>query len=253
MAHETDANAPLRHRQASKRPQACHSRPGGRGPRRSGHDQGKPGKDGAARRRAEDGRAGRAAAGGRRAPPWTRPPLALPRLASCPRRHVSGHPARLAPVRPVPPPPATRAPARRPLTRHRHRPPAPATLSGFPGHVCSDGDRTRQGASGRSTPPRPARRHQPVSTGPDASSTRDGPQDRHEARPMARQTRGSRAQGRFHFCVVVFRGSRPGSGCALRAGSGRAMPALALPAQAAAGLWPRVPAAPVSPPHRVPV
>jgi hypothetical protein len=35
-------------------------------------------------------------------------------------------------------------------------------------------DRARQGANGRSTPSRPARRHQPVNTGADASSTRDG-------------------------------------------------------------------------------
>ena len=35
--------------------------------------------------------------------------------------------------------------------------------------------RARRGANGTSTPPRPVSGHQPVNTGPDASSTRDGP------------------------------------------------------------------------------
>jgi hypothetical protein len=66
-------------------------------PRRSGHDQSKPGRvvplaDGGR------GRPGRArSADGRRCPPWSRPQLALPRLASCPRRHTSGYFVRLVP------------------------------------------------------------------------------------------------------------------------------------------------------------
>ena len=102
------------------------------------------------------GRAGSAAAGGRRCPPWPRPQLALPRLASCPRRHAGGHSrplvSRSAGTTAGRPPRARVRAAT--LAPRRHQPPASAT----PCRVslimsAATGDRARQGASGTSTPP----------------------------------------------------------------------------------------------------
>jgi hypothetical protein len=61
--------------------------------------------------------------------------------------------------------------------------PAPAVCPSHPSPVsvamsAPTGDRARQGANDTSTPPRPVRGHQPVNTGPEASSARDGPRDR---------------------------------------------------------------------------
>ncbi len=62
-------------------------------------------------------------------------------------------------------------------------------------------NRALTGASGTSTVPRPACRCQNVSTSADASSARDGPQDRHE-KAHWRADAGQRRAGVFQFCVL---------------------------------------------------
>jgi hypothetical protein len=151
-------------------------------PRRSGHVPGKA-REGWCRwsPAGAGGRAGRATAGGRRYPPWSQPrwtPEARIRPSQAGKRSLCGP----APVHPAPPPADRREPASArqpwPRTGTSRLPQPPFRDSRV--MSASAGDRARQGASGTSTVPRPACRCQNVSTSADASSTRYGPQDRHE-------------------------------------------------------------------------
>ena len=148
-------------------------------PRRSDMSQGKPGKGGVIRWSPAAGPGARLRAAGatRRGPSPAGTPEARIRPSQAGKRSLC---------------------AWLPFSRHHRRPtaasprphgnpgpaPAPAAclshLSGIPGSV-STGDRARQGAIGTFTVPRPACRcDKNVSTSADASSARDGPQDRHE-------------------------------------------------------------------------